>query len=375
MTKKNFKRSSETKIPAMRQGQTKIKLNLRKSPPTSPPLPLPFPPTQRVEQIVAKLVAKPRLVRFPNAFIMYRNEYVQYLKSQGIHISMTELSPMISTSWKKESEFVKETYTRLSSDAEKMYIRDTGSSQQQINYKYLPNQKSSLSTTTTTSSSSSKFESEIIPKLNDPPHQSQLHTSNFTTGNDILNIYDRLLQYSNGFSRNYLKDSDEIPSSFSIGTSELAKYSLDNISLSQAARIDGSITQQDGGCFSTDNIFQWNNIPSPVVHNNLPPVSYGSSYSSNNTTLDDLQNIIEFSSLEAQMLESLSTSSVSSPPSESSLDEMLLFSPELDDGGFPDFTTSTYSECQSPLSPLQSSDLYLYSGQSFATPPNYHNKI
>lgn len=362
MVKKTSKRASDAKIRNMRQGQVKIKLDLKKPSPSSPPLPLPFPPTQRVEQIVAKLVAKPRLARFPNAFIMYRNEYVQYLKSQGYHISMTELSPMISTSWKRESEFVKEAYTKLSSEAEKMYVRDTGSTQQQINYKYLPTQRPTLS---------SKSESD--PKLDDPPSQSN-QSHQFQNPDDIynnMNIYDRLFQYSispNGFQRNYPnKEPDQIPS-FSIGTSGLEKYSLDNLTLSQPGSIP-SIPQQDT-CF-TDNFFQWPpNIPTSVQHNN-PSVSFDPSFSPDNS-FDDLinsPNLMEFSSLEAQMLESMS------PSSNSSLDDIsLLFSPEIDDGGFyekSDFSTPNYTDsitCQSPLS--SPSGLYLYSGQSFATNPS-----
>jgi hypothetical protein len=56
---------------------------------------------------------------------------VNFLKSKGFHLSMTELSPMISRSWKQEPEYVKDTYTRLSLQAEKLYLR-RGSEQQQI---------------------------------------------------------------------------------------------------------------------------------------------------------------------------------------------------------------------------------------------------
>jgi hypothetical protein len=370
MTKKTSKRSN-TKIHNMKQGQAKIKLDLKKPAPSSPPLPLPFPPTQKVEQIVAKLVAKPRLARFPNAFIMYRNEYVQYLKSQGYHISMTELSPMISTSWRKESEFVKEAYTKLSSEAEKLYVRDTGSSQQQINYKYLPTQRPTLS---------SKIESDV--KLDDP----QSNQSNqFQNPNELYNIYDRFFQSisqnaQNDFSRNYTtttKEPDQI-TSFPIGTSSgLEKYSLDNLSLSQT----GPVPQQDT-CFTADNFFPWPpNIPSPIQQNNTP-VSF-CPFSPDTPTFDDfinssnIPNILELSSLDsAQILEAMSPSS----NSDSSFDDIssLLFSPDMDNGRFfenKDFSTTTFTE---PISsPLQSSELFLYSGQSFATNPSttYQSKI
>ncbi|GBB95887.1 hypothetical protein RclHR1_02640001 [Rhizophagus clarus] len=365
--KKTSKRSLDNKAHKMRQGQVKIKLDIKKPTPSCPPLPLPFPPTQRVEQIVAKLVAKPRLARFPNAFIMYRNEYVSYLKSQGYHISMTELSPMISTSWKKESEFVKEAYTKLSSEAEKLYVRDTGNTQQQINYKYLPTQSQRPTL------SSSKPESDgNVPKIDDPSSQSN-QTNQFHNPNDIFNnidIFDRLLQQypisTSGFPRNYTtKETEQIPS-FSIGNSSLEKYSLDNLSLSQAGSMS-PIPQQEN-CFP-DNLFQWPpNFPSSVHHNN-PPVSFGSSFSPSTSTLDDLNinNIMEFSSIDtAQIFEAMSPSSTS----ETSLDDIsLLFTPDIDEGHFfekSDFSNPTYTEsinCQSPLS--SSPELYLYSGQSY----------
>ncbi|CAB4411834.1 unnamed protein product [Rhizophagus irregularis] len=215
MSKKASKTSTVTKFRIMRQSQVKITLDLKKpspsSPASSPPLPLPFPLTQSIEQIVAKLVAKSSLGRFPNAFILYRNEYVQYLKSQEYHISMIELSPMISSTWKKERNGPK------------------------------------------------------------------------------LDHFQR--KYSN-------KKPVQIPS-FSISTSELENYSLDNVSLPQHGSIP-SIPQHD--CFP-NNIFQcqWPpNIPSSIQHNN-PLVSFGPSFPPTSYTFNDLINspIMEFSSLEA----------------------------------------------------------------------------
>ncbi|CAG8574084.1 1774_t:CDS:2, partial [Racocetra persica] len=91
--------------------------------PILPPLPLPYPPATRVEKIVEKLISKPKLARFPNAFIMYRNEYVQFLKASGLNFPMTELSPMISYSWKQEPPCVKDAYTQISSEAERLYVQ------------------------------------------------------------------------------------------------------------------------------------------------------------------------------------------------------------------------------------------------------------
>ncbi|CAJ0642684.1 12393_t:CDS:1, partial [Entrophospora sp. SA101] len=105
--------ASSKKFGLMQQGQQKIKLDIKKPRSILPPLELPYPPKIELDSVVAKLVSKPKLARFPNAFIMYRNEYVQYLKAKNIHLSMTELSPMVAASWKREPEFVKDTYTQF----------------------------------------------------------------------------------------------------------------------------------------------------------------------------------------------------------------------------------------------------------------------
>ncbi|CAG8522210.1 198_t:CDS:1 [Acaulospora morrowiae] len=90
-----------------------------------PPLNLPqSPPTMKeVMKLVEKLISKPKVARFPNSFIIYRNTYVKYLKDNGYKIPMTELSPMISRSWKAEPSFVKEIYVKISNEAEQLYYQ------------------------------------------------------------------------------------------------------------------------------------------------------------------------------------------------------------------------------------------------------------
>ncbi|CAG8445588.1 13587_t:CDS:1 [Dentiscutata erythropus] len=114
---------AQKKIKVFQRGEQKIKLDIHRERPILPPLPLPYPPATRVEKIVEKLISKPKLARFPNAFIMYRNEYVQFLKASGLSFPMTELSPMISYSWKHEPPCVKDAYTQISSEAERLYVQ------------------------------------------------------------------------------------------------------------------------------------------------------------------------------------------------------------------------------------------------------------
>ncbi|CAG8450208.1 663_t:CDS:1 [Cetraspora pellucida] len=119
----NKRTETQKKIKLFQRGEQKIKLDIHRERPILPPLPLPYPPATRVEKIVEKLVSKPKLARFPNAFIMYRNEYVQFLKASGLNFPMTELSPMISYSWKQEPPCVKDAYTQISSEAERLYVQ------------------------------------------------------------------------------------------------------------------------------------------------------------------------------------------------------------------------------------------------------------
>ena len=99
-----------------------MRLSIKKTTPTLPPVTLPFPPQIDTAAFVTKLLSK-KLVRFPNAFIMYRSEYVRHLKKNNYHLAMTDLSSMISYSWEKEPEHVKKAYKDISLEAEKLYAQ------------------------------------------------------------------------------------------------------------------------------------------------------------------------------------------------------------------------------------------------------------
>ncbi|CAG8647663.1 10449_t:CDS:1 [Acaulospora morrowiae] len=95
--------------------------------PFYPPLLLPqsLPTKEEIKNFVEKLISKPKLGRFPNSFIIYRNVYVKYLKDNGHKIPMTELSPMLSRSWYMEPSCVKEAYSEISKEIERQYNRIT----------------------------------------------------------------------------------------------------------------------------------------------------------------------------------------------------------------------------------------------------------
>ncbi|CAG8506659.1 903_t:CDS:1 [Acaulospora morrowiae] len=105
-----------------------------------PPLRLPqSPPTvQEAINLVEKLITKPKLARFPNSFIIYRNMYVRYLKDNGYSIPMTHLSSMVGRSWKMEPYHIKEAYRKISSEAEQLYDQIIGSNHPQEPFPVTP---------------------------------------------------------------------------------------------------------------------------------------------------------------------------------------------------------------------------------------------
>ncbi|RHZ79245.1 hypothetical protein Glove_150g59 [Diversispora epigaea] len=175
----------------MQRGQQKIKLTINKPRGCLPPLPLPYPPEIDLQKMVAKLASKPKLARFPNAFIMYRNEYVHYLKSKDLHLSMTELSPMIAASWKQEPEYVKDAYTQLSSEAEKLYVRVAANAQPEIKYKFPSQQRHP----TFNDFSSQDTNIMTTPRKNNDITRTLIN-NNFTKYEDIVSEYNRLLESS-----------------------------------------------------------------------------------------------------------------------------------------------------------------------------------
>ncbi|CAG8669288.1 1763_t:CDS:1 [Racocetra fulgida] len=120
--KKQANKRAQKKIKHLPHHEQRIHLDIRKEHTLLPPLP--FPPTIQIEDLVAKLTSKtskPKLARFPNAFIIYRSEYVQFLKEKGLNFPMTMLSAMTSSAWKQEPSCVKDVYTLISNEAEKLY--------------------------------------------------------------------------------------------------------------------------------------------------------------------------------------------------------------------------------------------------------------
>ncbi|CAG8745950.1 16321_t:CDS:1 [Dentiscutata heterogama] len=88
------------------------------SPP--PTLVLPFPPQINPEDLMncktRKLPSKP-----PNAFFIYRKVYTKELVAQNLRFKMTDVSPWVSISWKRESNEVKDKYKAIAKEVRQLY--------------------------------------------------------------------------------------------------------------------------------------------------------------------------------------------------------------------------------------------------------------
>ncbi|CAG8510424.1 4887_t:CDS:2 [Rhizophagus irregularis] len=80
---------------------------------------VPYPPELTVEEILSRRSEEKLRLRAPNQFFIYRLAYIKELrKIIGENISMTKISPQISSSWAREPPEIKQAYKNLSDLAE-----------------------------------------------------------------------------------------------------------------------------------------------------------------------------------------------------------------------------------------------------------------
>ncbi|CAG8470113.1 10331_t:CDS:1 [Dentiscutata erythropus] len=134
------------------------------SPP--PALVLPFPPQINPEDLMncktRKLPSKP-----PNAFFIYRKVYTKALVAQNLRFKMTDVSPWVSISWKRESTEVKDKYKAIAKEVRQLYKQLKLNSGQAVD-----NSSSSSSSSSTCDSSPSSGSSS--PPLSDNQYLSSL---------------------------------------------------------------------------------------------------------------------------------------------------------------------------------------------------------
>src|SRR5436190_12183687 len=79
---------------------------------------LPFPPIISASDIINS--RKPCRVtsKSPNAFLIYRKAFLDYLSPLNHNLRMTDVSKLVSSHWKNESELVKDAYRKISQEVE-----------------------------------------------------------------------------------------------------------------------------------------------------------------------------------------------------------------------------------------------------------------
>ncbi|CAG8457589.1 2597_t:CDS:1 [Ambispora leptoticha] len=75
-----------------------------------------FVPKITIQELLNKRKPNDKLSKPPNAFIIYRGEYLKEAKRQKIAMPMTKLSQMASISWREEEAYVKKWYNDLSNE-------------------------------------------------------------------------------------------------------------------------------------------------------------------------------------------------------------------------------------------------------------------
>jgi hypothetical protein len=78
----------------------------------SPLISLPFPPTISASDIINKRKPCRIISKSPNAFLIYRKAFLDYLSLTNHNLRMTEVSKLVSSHWKNETELVKDALAR-----------------------------------------------------------------------------------------------------------------------------------------------------------------------------------------------------------------------------------------------------------------------
>ncbi|CAI2168143.1 9487_t:CDS:1 [Funneliformis geosporum] len=91
-----------------------------------PPLPIikvPFPPNVDPEELILKpRKAKSKLpTKPPNAFMIYRMQYVKELHAKDYRLPMRSVSASVASAWREEPEQIVEFYEKIAREASKIY--------------------------------------------------------------------------------------------------------------------------------------------------------------------------------------------------------------------------------------------------------------
>ncbi|RIB05226.1 hypothetical protein C2G38_2118910 [Gigaspora rosea] len=158
----------------------------------------------------SKLPSKP-----PNAFFIYRKVYTRELVAQNLRFKMTDVSPWVSISWKRESPEVKDKYKAIAKEVRQLYKQLKLNSSQQVE-----DTSSSACDSTPSSGSSSpplsdnQFLSSLFWMLPTNSEFIQLSDSSHLSDSHLSDSHLSDSQLSDSYlSDSHLSDSFEFPTS------------------------------------------------------------------------------------------------------------------------------------------------------------------
>ncbi|KAF0441071.1 MATA-HMG [Gigaspora margarita] len=94
--------------------------NLNNMDPTS--IQVPFPPRVSVSRLVEKRLQAPAHSKSPNSFFIYRKAFLDEARTHNCKVKMTEISPIISESWKQQPPYVKNVYREIAKEVERLSV-------------------------------------------------------------------------------------------------------------------------------------------------------------------------------------------------------------------------------------------------------------
>jgi len=83
---------------------------------------LPFPPVISAQDFLDRRSPDRATAKSPNAFFIYRKDFVNYLQVCNYNLKMRDVSSMAGSSWKVASKEVKDAYKQIARDVEKLLI-------------------------------------------------------------------------------------------------------------------------------------------------------------------------------------------------------------------------------------------------------------
>ncbi|CAG8535182.1 4357_t:CDS:1 [Cetraspora pellucida] len=83
---------------------------------------VPFLPRVSVSRLVEKRLQTPAHSKSPNSFFIYRGAFLDEVRTRNCKVKMTDISPIISASWKRQPLFVKNAYKEIAQEVERLSI-------------------------------------------------------------------------------------------------------------------------------------------------------------------------------------------------------------------------------------------------------------